>query len=516
MSEGTGPAVDPMLESILTRYAAYSGQADADKISRAYDYALQAHGQQRRVTGEPYIIHPLAVAAILTELEVDSDTLAAALLHDTVEDTSKTIEDIQAAFGDDVAALVDGVTKLSRIPYSSKEEIQAENFRKMFLAMARDIRVVLIKLADRLHNMRTMRHMSPDKQQEKARKRWISMRRWPIASAFTRSNGNWRISACAISTATLITSWSDRFRKNVRSGKSIWKRSWSSCRPRSGIWVFARKLKAGPSISTVFTGKCMNRTRIWTRYTIYLPPGSLSTQLPTAMRFWAWSTSCISRCRAGSRITSPCPSRTCTSRCIRRSSGRAAFRSRVQIRTVAMHRTAEYGIAAHWRYKENTPASSRNEHDDSKLTWLRQLLEWQKDMRDAGEFMESLKSGLIADEVFVFTPKGDVRSLPFGSVPADFAYNIHSGIGNRMYGAKVNGRIVPLTYELKNGDIVEILTSEKVHGPSRDWLKIVKSASARTKISQWFKKEMREENVIRGKEIMEREIKKPVSSPLSC
>jgi len=180
----------------------------------------------------------------------------------------------------------------------------------------------------------------------------------------------------------------------------------------------------------------------------------------------------------------------------------------VQIRTFAMHRTAEYGIAAHWRYKESIQASSRNESFESKLTWLRQLLEWQKDMRDAGEFMESLKSGLVADEVFVFTPKGDVRSLPSGSVPIDFAYNIHSGIGNRMYGAKVNGRIVPLTYELKNGDIVEILTSEKVHGPSRDWLKIVKSASARTKISAWFKKEMREENVIRGKEIVEREVRK--------
>jgi hypothetical protein len=307
----------PILQTIVQRYVAYTGAVNADVIIRAYDYALAAHAEQRRATGEPYIIHPLAVAEILTELEVDRDTLMAALLHDTVEDTSKTIEDIKVDFGEDIANLVDGVTKLSRIPYSSKEEIQAENFRKMFLAMAKDIRVVLIKLADRLHNMRTMRHMSPDKQQEKARETLDIYA--PLAHRLGIYKIKWELEdlACATLTATPITSWWARFRKNVRNAKNTSKRSLFSCRPKSAKWASKQKLKAGQNIFTVSIEKWRCRTRVSTRSMIFLRPGSLSTLWLTVMPCWALSMSCINRCPAVLKITSPCPNPTCISRCTR-------------------------------------------------------------------------------------------------------------------------------------------------------------------------------------------------------
>ena len=499
---------DPILETIVQRYQAYSGADDSDKITRAYNYALQAHGDQRRATGEPYIIHPLAVAEILTELEVDSDTLVAALLHDTVEDTRKTIEDIQADFGEDIASLVDGVTKLSRIPYSSKEEIQAENFRKMFLAMARDIRVVLIKLADRLHNMRTIRHMSTDKQLEKARETLDIYA--PLAHRLGIYKIKWELE-------DLCLRYIDRDAYYELVGSISQKRSEREQYLAEIVVQLQTKIRE-MGIKAEIEGRPKHF------YSIYRKMKTQDKGLDQIYDLFATRiivdsvADCYAVLGLVHELYKPMPGRFKDYIAMPKPNmyqslhttviGPKGIPFEVQIRTALMHRTAEYGIAAHWRYKENVQAASRNEHFEGKLAWLRQLLDWQKDMRDAGEFMESLRSGLVADEVFVFTPKGDVRSLPAGSVPIDFAYNIHSGIGNRMYGAKVNGRIVPLTYELKNGDIIEILTSEKVHGPSRDWLKIVKSTSARTKISQWFKKEMREENVVRGKEIIEREIKK--------
>ena len=504
---------NPVLANILENYRLYAGDAGTDLIIRAYDYALRAHDEQRRVTGEPYIIHPLAVALILTELEVDSETLAAALLHDTAEDTSKTIEEIQAEFGADVAALVDGVTKLSRIPYSSKEELQAENFRKMFLAMARDIRVVLIKLADRLHNMRTMRHMSPEKQQEKARETLDIYA--PLAHRLGIYKIKWELEDLClryidqdayyelVGSISQKRSEREKYLQEIVVQLQVKIREMGikaeiEGRPKHFYSIYRKMKNQDKSLDQIYdlfatrvivdtVGDCY--AVLGLVHELYKPmPGRFKDYIamPKPNMYQSLHTTVI---------------------------GPRGIPFEVQIRTAVMHRTAEYGIAAHWRYKENTQAGGKTGSDDAKLTWLRQLLEWQKDMRDAGEFMESLKTGLIADEVFVFTPKGDVRSLPAGSVPVDFAYNIHSGIGNRMYGAKVNGRMVPLTYELKNGDIVEILTSEKVHGPSRDWLKIVKSTSARTKISQWFKKEMREENVVRGKEIVEREIRKTGFQP---
>ncbi len=497
-----------LLQIIVDRYLAYTGEKTCDKIIEAYDFAQSAHDQQLRATGEPYIIHPLAVAEILTELEVDQDTLIAALLHDTVEDTGITIDEIKEKFGEDVASLVDGVTKLNRIPYSSKEEIQASNFRKMFLAMAKDIRVVMIKLADRLHNMRTMRHMSLEKQIEKARETLDIYA--PLAHRLGIYKIKWELEDLCLryidrdSYYELVGSISQKRseRENYLEEiivqlqakiKEMGIKAEIEGRPKHFYSIYRKMEKQDKGIDQIYD---LFATRIIVDtvadcyavlglvHELYKPmPGRFKDYIamPKPNMYQSLHTTVI---------------------------GPRGIPFEVQIRTFAMHRTAEYGIAAHWRYKEAIKASNKGEPLDSKLSWLRQLLEWQNDMRDAGEFMESLKSGLVADEVFVFTPKGEVRSLPAGSVPIDFAYNIHSGIGNKMYGAKVNGRIVPLTYELKNGDIVEILTSEKVHGPSLDWLKIVKSASARTKISQWFKKEMREENVHRGKEVVEREIRK--------
>lgn len=498
----------PDIEVILERYISYADDGAEEKIRSAYEYAVQAHGTQQRYNGEPYIVHPLAVADILTELEVDADTLVAALLHDTVEDTGKTIEEVEAEFGEDVASLVDGVTKLSRIPYSSKEEIQAENFRKMFLAMARDIRVVLIKLADRLHNMRTMRHMSLDKQLEKARETLDIYA--PLAHRLGIYKIKWELEDLCLryidrdAYYELVGSISQRRSEREHYLEEIVVQLQSKIRemgikaeiegrPKHFYSIYRKMHDQGKSLDQIYD-LFATRIIVDTVADCYAVLGLVhELYKPMPGRFKDY-------------IAMPKPNmyQSLHSTVI----GPKGIPFEVQIRTIAMHRTAEYGIAAHWRYKQGTAVSSRNERFEGKLNWLRQLLEWQKEMRDAGEFMESLRTGLVADEVFVFTPKGDVKSLPTGSVPIDFAYSIHSGIGNRMYGAKVNGKIVPLTYELKNGDIVEILTSEKVHGPSRDWLKIVKSASARSKISQWFKKEMREENIIRGREIVEREIKK--------
>jgi guanosine-3',5'-bis(diphosphate) 3'-pyrophosphohydrolase len=497
-----------ILTTIVHRYLAYTNLQNADEIIRAYDYALAAHGDQRRATGEPYIIHPLAVAEILTELEVDQDTLIAALLHDTVEDTGETAAEITAEFGEDVASLVDGVTKLSRIPYSSKEEIQAENFRKMFLAMAKDIRVVLIKLADRLHNMRTMRHMSPEKQQEKARETLDIYA--PLAHRLGIYKIKWELE-------DLCLRYIDRDAYYELVGSISQKRSERERHLEEIVVQLQNKIRE-MGIEAEIEGRPKHF------YSIYRKMQKQESGLDQIFDLFAARiiVNTVADCYAVlglvHELYKPMPGRFKDYIAMPKPNMYQSLHStvigprgipfEVQIRTFAMHRTAEYGIAAHWRYKDGELAAARNENIDNKLTWLRQLLEWQKDMRDADEYLESLKNGLVVDEVFVFTPKGDVRSLPAGSVPIDFAYNIHSGVGNRMYGAKVNGRIVPLTYELKNGDIVEILTSEKVNGPSRDWLKIVKSASARTKIGQWFKKEMREENVVRGKEIIEREIRK--------
>lgn len=503
------PGVIPAtMQNIINRYLAYTARGNADKLIKAYHYAYQAHGEQKRANGEPYIIHPIATAEILTELEVDEDTLVAALLHDTVEDTVKSVTDIENDFGPEVAALVDGVTKLGRIPYSSKEEIQAENFRKMFLAMAKDIRVVLIKLADRLHNMRTIQNLSHEKQLEKAHETLDIYA--PLAHRLGIYRIKWELEDLCLRyldrdafyelVGAISQKRSDREKYLAQVLQELHDKITQmgihaeiEGRPKHFYSIY-RKMKTQGKLLDQIYDLFAARVIVDTVSDCYAVLGLVHEMYrPMPGRFKDY-------------IAMPKPNmyQSLHTTVI----GPKGIPFEVQIRTLAMHRTAEYGIAAHWKYKEESPANKTDDGFDGKLAWLRQLLDWQKDMRDAGEFMETLKGGLVADEVFVFTPKGAVISLPAGSVPIDFAYNIHSGIGNKMYGAKVNGRIVPLTYTLNNGDIVEILTSDKVHGPSRDWMKIVKSTSARNKINNWFKKEMRDENIVRGKEIFERDLKK--------
>jgi len=508
--DNLAPEILESFEEVIQRYKSYTEKDESDKLRRAFVFAFKAHGPQLRKTGEPYIIHPLATTEILTELEVDTDTLVAALLHDTVEDTDVSVSIISELFGEDVALLVDGVTKLGRIPYSSKEETQAENMRKMFLAMAKDIRVVLIKLADRLHNMRTIKHLPPEKQMEKAKETLDIYA--PLAHRLGIYKIKWELEDLCLryldrdSYYELVGAISQKrsereeFLSEVVSElqKRIGEMGIDAeieGRPKHFYSIYNKMKKQGKTLDQIFdlfacriivstVSDCY--AVLGLVHDLYYPmPGRFKDYIamPKPNMYQSLHTTVI---------------------------GKKGTPFEVQIRTFSMHRTAEYGIAAHWRYKEGATAGPHNSQEtiDTKLSWLRQLLDWQGDSKDAGEFLDTLKNGLVVDEVFVFTPKGDVISLPAHSVPIDFAYTIHSGVGNRMYGAKVNGRIVPLTYELQNGDIVEILASEKVHGPSRDWLKIVKSSAARSKINQWFKKEMREENILHGREVMERDIRK--------
>lgn len=503
---------DKEMQHIIEVWKSYTGSDDASLISRAYEFAKKAHAHQKRATGEPYIIHPVAAGKILLDLQLDDNTLAAALLHDTVEDTDTTLEDIRNNFGQEVMHLVDGVTKLSRISYSSQEEEQAQNFRKMFLAMAKDIRVVLIKLADRLHNMRTMKYKDPDKQVSTAREtldiyaplahrlgiykiKWeledLSLRYldpdayYELVGSIAQRRGDREQYLMEI-----VSELSDRI-SDMGIDADI------EGRPKHFYSIY-RKMKAQKKdideIYDIFATRVIVPTVgdcyavLGLVHELYKPmPGRFKDYIamPKTNGYQSLHTTVV-----GSR----------------------GIPFEVQIRTDDMHYTAEYGIAAHWRYKEGRQ-DQKVTSIEMRLNWLRQLTEWQHDARDASEYMATLKEGLITDEVFVFTPQGDVIDLPAGAVPVDFAYHIHSDIGNSMYGAKVNGRMVPLTYELQNGDIVEILTSDKVRGPSRDWLGIIKSGTARNKISTWFKRERREENMVRGREVLEREIKNAGFTP---
>ena len=512
MPESIDPALLDLLEDLKRRYLAYSDKKDTTKIENAFVFACKAHGGQTRKAGDLFVTHPIATAEMLTELEVDQDTLVAALLHDTVEDTDVSLELITELFGEDVALLVGGVTKLEQISYSSKEEVQAENFRNMFLAMAKDIRVVLIKLADRLHNMRTLKYQAPHKQIEIANQTKDIYA--PLAHRLGIYKVKWELEDLCLryldrdSYYELVGSISQKrsereeFMENVINELSSRIRGMGITseiegRPKHFYSIYNKMKQQGKTLDQIydlFACRIIVETVsdcyavLGLVHDLYKPmPGRFKDYIamPKPNMYQSLHTTVI---------------------------GNRGIPFEVQIRTVAMHRTAEYGIAAHWKYKDNMPsgggASGKMTPLDMKLSWIRQLLDWQGESKDADEFLDTLKTGLVAEEVFVFTPKGDVISLPAHSIPIDFAYTIHSGIGNRMYGAKVNGRIVPLSYELQTGDIVDVLTSDKVHGPSRDWLKIVKSSAARSKIRNWFKKDMREENIARGKELFERDIKK--------
>lgn len=493
-----------MLQELLSRVRKYMPDADTDLITKAYYFCKECHEGQYRNSGEKYYVHPVNVALILTDLNMDDITITAALLHDVLEDTDVTYDTLVSEFGEEVANLVDGVTKLKKLKYKSKQENQAENLRKMVLAMAKDIRVVIIKLADRLHNMRTLEYMTEEKKKEKAIETLEIYA--PLAHRLGISKIKWELEDLSLRYLDpkgyydLVEKVNKRRKEREEYIQRIIKeldenlekmniRREISGRPKNFYSIYKKMYYQNKSFDQIFDLTAI-RVIVDTIKDCYAVLGIVHTMWkPIPGRFKDY-------------IAMPKPNmyQSLHTTVI----GPEGEIFEVQIRTWDMHRTAEYGIAAHWKYKEG---SSKSDNFDQKLTWLRQLMEWQKDLKDPKEFMETLKLDLFTDEVYVFTPKGDVINLPSGSTPIDFAYRVHTAIGNRCIGAKVDGRIVPLDYKLKNGNIVEILTSPN-GSPSRDWLKIVKSSQARNKIRQWFKRELREQNIDRGKELLEKELKK--------
>jgi len=488
----------------------YPTEPDWDVLERVYRFALDAHRGQKRFSGELYITHPLGVGKILAELELDIDTIAAGLLHDVVEDTEVTLDEIRREFGDEIAMLVDGVTKLSKLEYKSREEHQAENLRKMFMAMAKDIRVLLIKLADRTHNMRTLKFLTSFKQQQISRETLEIYA--PLAHRLGIYKVKWELEDQAFR-------YLDRDRYYQLVDKLAKKRQEREAFIQQIIANMQQKLTE-VDITSQISGRPKHL------YSIDQKMRSQNKELHeiydlTAIRILVESLKdCYGALGIVHTLWKPIPGRFKDYIAMPKSNMYQSLHTtvvvgknellEVQIRTWEMHRTAEYGIAAHWRYKEKD--SKQDLNFDDRLTWLRQILEMQQEAKDAREFMENVKLDLFADEVFVFTPKGDVVDLPAGSIPLDFAYKIHTDIGHRCIGARVNGRLVPLDQELQTGDIVEVMTA-KQGTPSRDWLNIVKSSGTKAKIRGWFKRQRREENLGKGKELLEKELRKQELDP---
>ena len=505
---------DELYQGLISHVRKYHPSDDISMIDKAYKVACEAHKNQTRKSGEPYIIHPLCVAIILADLELDKETIVAGLLHDVVEDTVLTNEELREQFGPDVELLVDGVTKLEQLKYTgdatpdrtaSKEDLQAENLRKMFLAMAKDIRVILIKLADRLHNMRTLKYKSPESQKRIARETLDIYS--PLAERLGISKIKVELDDLSLKylqpevykdleeklqtnkegRENFIQSIIDEVSKHIEEAGiraeidgrvkhlfSIYKKMRNQNKTLDQIYdIFAVRIK----VDTV--KDCY--AALGVIHEMYKPiPGRFKDYIamPKPNMYQSLHTTLI---------------------------GPNGQPFEIQIRTYEMHRTAEYGIAAHWKYKESSDGKAPvGKSEEEKLNWLRQILEWQRDMSDNKEFMSLLKNDLdlFADSVYCFTPQGDVKTLPSGSTPVDFAYSVHSAVGNKMVGARVNGKLVPIEYEIKNGDRIEIITSQNSQGPSRDWLKLVKSTQAKNKINQWFKKELKEDNILKGKEML--------------
>ncbi len=492
-------------EKLTDKILSYNKHADLTVVEKAYSLAVKAHEGQVRKSGEPYVTHPLAVAYILAEMELDCDSIAAGILHDTVEDTTYSTDDIKEMFGDDIALLVDGVTKLGKIPYSTKEEQQIESIRKMFLAMAKDIRVILIKLADRLHNMRTLKSMPAAKQLEKSHETMEVYA--PLAHRLGMQKIKWELE-------DLSLRYLDPVAYHEIADGIDQKRTEREVYLNQVQDILTTRL-AQMNIKSHIMGRAKHFYSIYRKmYTNNLELDQIYDLL--AVRVIVDTIpECYEVLGLVHELFKPIPGRFKDYIAMPKKNmyqslhtsliGPGGRPFEVQIRTWDMHKVAEVGIAAHWKYKEGVSDES---DIDSKLEWVRQLIDIHKDMSDAEEFMHTLKIDLFDDEVFVFSPKGDVLNLPANSTPIDFAYAIHSAIGNKTVGAKINGKIVNLDYKLTNGDIVEIITSSTPHGPSRDWLKTVKTSQAKKKINDWFKKEHREENIIHGKDLVEKEFKR--------
>ena len=494
-----------LYEKLIKMIRQYHPSDDISMIEKAYRIAYKAHDGQLRKSGEPYIIHPVCVCIILAELELDKETIVAGMLHDVVEDTVMTSEELAAEFGDEVALLVDGVTKLTQLDYvADKVEVQAENLRKMFLAMAKDIRVILIKLADRLHNMRTMQYQTPKKQKEKSRETLDIYA--PIADRLGISKVKVELDDLAFK--YLEPEMYNQLVSSIANGKEqrdilirkIVKevshhieeagiKATIDGRAKHYFSVYKKMVTQNKRLDQIYDLFAVRiiveterdcYTALGVIHEIYKPiPGHFKDyiSMPKPNNYQSLHTTLI---------------------------GSMGQPFEIQIRTYEMHRTAEYGIAAHWKYKENQYGSKDRDNEEEKLAWLRRILEWQRDMSDNKEFLSLLKSDLdlFSDTVFCFTPSGDVKNLPNGSTPIDFAYSIHSAVGNKMVGAKVNGKLVPIDYVIQNGDRIEVITSQNSKGPSRDWLSIVKSTQAKNKINQWFRSELKEENILHGKELI--------------
>lgn len=504
MKDFTSP--EDLYEELIRSIRKYHPSTDISMIEKAYRVAAEAHKDQKRKSGEPYIIHPLCVAIILADLELDKETIAAGLLHDVVEDTVMTEEDLTREFGEEVSVLVSGVTKLGQLNYSAdKVELQAENLRKMFLAMAKDIRVILVKLADRLHNMRTAMYWKPEKQVEKARETMDIYA--PIAQRLGISKVKIELDDLSLKylkpdvyydlvekinlrkseREAFVQGIVDEVKQHMEDAKidaevngrvkhffSIYKKMVNQDKTLDQIYdLFAVRIIV-ESVKDCYAA-------LGVIHELYTPiPGRFKDYIamPKPNMYQSLHTTLI---------------------------GPNGQPFEIQIRTFGMHRTAEFGIAAHWKYKEASDGKKPvAQQEEEKLSWLRQILEWQKEMSDNREFLSLLKSDLdlFNENVYCFSPAGDVKTLPRGSTTVDFAYSVHSAVGNKMVGARVNGKLVPIEYEIRNGDRVEIITSQNSKGPSRDWLKLVKSTQAKNKINQWFKQELKEDNILKGKEML--------------
>ncbi len=497
------------IQDIVTEMKKHNRRADTKMVLKAYEFAKAKHGEQTRMSGEPYIIHPVQVAYILAGLELDESTICAALLHDVLEDTDVTQKDIVAEFSQEIYDMVDGVTKLGKLNYTSKEEQQVENYRKMFLAMGKDIRVILIKLADRLHNMRTLKYLTRDRQIANARETMDLYA--PLANRLGMYSLKWELEDLSFKYL-----YPEDFREIV---EGIDKKREERLEFINMIMDEIRIHLKQQRIEAEITGRAKHL------YSIYRKMKRDNKTLDQIYDLFALRiiVNSVKDCYAALGVVhdlyNPMPGRFKDYISVPKPNmyqslhttliGPKGTPFEVQIRTWDMHRIAEFGIAAHWAYKEaNKNKKSNVTVTEDKLAWLRETLEWQKEMQDPQEFLNTLKTELFEDEVYVFTPKGEIKVLPRGATPIDFAYNIHAEIGHHMTGCKINSKMMPIVTKLKSGDIVEIVTSDQAKGPSRDWLKFVKSSSAKTKIQQWYKKNEREANIEKGKDFIEKEIKR--------